>query len=103
MRTAKRRRDRLFELNPYCHWCGCLLIRPETIKKKETEPKNMATIDHLRDRLNPDRTKPNLDHKKRLVLSCKECNEEKGRDSEKTLPIENLWARSKRFPIKSGE
>ena len=94
-KLLKRRRDKLFSENPYCYWCGCVVIHPETIERKETQPKNMATIDHLRDRLNSSRTEPNPNREIRTVLSCKDCNEKRSRESEKALPIEELRIRSK--------
>lgn len=59
----------------------------------------MATIDHLRNRLDFNRTEPNTEQQSRTVLSCKKCNEDKGRESVESLSKEQLWAKSGRYPI----
>ena len=102
-KAQKRRRDNLFKQHPYCHWCKCKLSHPEIVKQKQTQPGDMATIDHLRNRTDFNRTEANTENQTRTVLSCKKCNEERGRISEQALPIEDLRARSKRHGVKTGE
>lgn len=93
-KSQKRRRDRLFGEDNRCFWCGCYLIHSENFKRHDSYPDNMATLDHLRDRLNSKRREPNLDMKTRTVLSCKKCNELNGKKSEQALPIGELRRRS---------
>ncbi len=98
-KTLRKRRDSLFKQHPYCHWCKCKLSHPRLIKHKQTQPDNMATIDHLRNRLDFNRTEPNIENQSRTVLSCKGCNEERGKESVESLSEEELWSRSGRYPI----
>ena len=93
-RSQKRRRDRLFGESNCCFWCGCWLVHPENFGRHESCPDNMATLDHLRDRLNPKRTEPNQNCEPRTVLSCKKCNELNGKKSEQDLSDGELQRRS---------
>lgn len=62
-----------------CHWCGIECVLPKHCRGIKPLPKNMATLDHLYSRLNPERTSQN---RKEVVLSCIKCN--KGRAIQET-------------------
>ncbi len=98
-KTLRRRRDNLFKQHPYCCWCKCKLLHPKFVKKGDTQPDNMATIDHLRNRLDSDRKEPNTESQSRTVLSCKKCNQDRGDESVKSLTKEQLWSRSGSYPL----
>lgn len=72
----KRRRARLWEANPHCHWCGTLTVLPpaDGDSKRKHFPPNEATLDHLRPRGDPTRTVPPRNRERRLVLACRSCN-----------------------------
>jgi hypothetical protein len=61
-------------------------------------PDNFATIDHLRSRLSPHRTEPNLTNEERTVLACPPCNLDRAAQEEKAIPLHELWRRSGRAP-----
>jgi hypothetical protein len=57
----KRFRRMMFNLNPYCYWCGVLMIlNPPTVLREE-----LATIEHLT---------PLNSGGKNVVLVHKRCN-----------------------------
>ena len=73
----KRQRRRLYEQNPYCHWCQRKL---QLIEKPGGKlPDDAATIDHLRSRYDPLRQVPATRNECRRVLACFRCNFERGR------------------------
>ena len=93
-----RRRAALFrEQGGLCYWCKreCVLI-VWIPKRKVAIPRNLATLDHLRDRFHPGRQEPARGDK-RYVMACWECNHERGRQSVRSQPIEELRKRSKMF------
>lgn len=98
-KVLRRRRDNLFKQHPYCHWCKCKLLHPKFVKRHQTCPDNMATIDHLRDRLDSNRQEPNTERQSRTVLSCKKCNQDRGKESVSSLTKEQLWSRSGSYPL----
>ena len=83
MNPQKRRRDRLFSKKPFCYWCNCQLIHPRRCKVNGVLPKippdNMATIDHLDNKLSPERGNYNHQNVPRTVLACHKCNQLRGR------------------------
>jgi hypothetical protein len=64
-----------------------------TLRRHEKAPDDMATLDHLYSRLNPER-KPNLCGEERTVLACWGCNFERGKDEYAQLSIEEKRKRS---------
>jgi hypothetical protein len=95
-----RRRKRLWDKNPHCHWCGKITVLPDGRPKIKRPPLNLATIDHLNSRHSPDRHKPNNGQEIRTVLACWQCNNERSRIEELSIPIEKRWEISKRYPKK---
>ena len=88
----KRQRDKLFiRQQGKCHWCGEQMTNAPTGVGKI--PDNQATLEHLDDRFSPLRGKR---RGRRHVAACKSCNQIRGRESEKSQPIEVLWLRSNR-------
>jgi hypothetical protein len=59
-------------------------------------PPTLATIDHLRDRLHPDRNVETKNQEQRWVLACWKCNNDRGQQRVAEQPIEELWRRSGR-------
>lgn len=100
---TKRRRNYLFgKQNGKCHWCGCAMIhwndvKADPAKQAKNPPKNLATLDHLRDRNHPGRAIP-ANGEQRLVIACWQCNFDRGKTSEGSQPIEILWEKSGRGP-----
>lgn len=91
----RRRRDRLFADDPHCHWCECLTrLLDRKLRHGEKMPLDLATIDHLDDRLSPERGK----HKgeDRTVLACWKCNNDRNREAQAAYPVEMLRERSGR-------
>jgi hypothetical protein len=58
-------------------------------------PKNLATIDHLRSKLDPHRTEPARGERRR-VLACYDCNHERAKKEYDALPVEEQRARGRR-------
>lgn len=93
--NIRKRREKLFiEQNQMCHWCGIKTLLPKRGKKSE-QPDNMATVDHLRTKLEKNRKEPNPTNKPRTVLSCRKCNLERG------LVLEKIFMQSVSVNIKS--
>lgn len=81
-RSQKRRRNKLFIKHPFCHWCGCKLV------KSTQDSPNAVTLDHVYGRLDSRRSDPNYDNK--TVLACKLCNSKRGRlDELRALKTKN--------------
>jgi len=97
-KNKKKRRERLFNEHPYCHWCGVGLIQIEHIRHK-SDPSNMATIDHRYGKLDP-RRKDTQDPDAQSVLSCWGCNNRRGQEDADRLGVEELRRRSRRWPKK---
>lgn len=80
----KSRRTKLWREDPHCRNCGVLTILPEMRRKdlirNNVNLTNMATLEHLNSRLNPERLKPNYSSEIRTTLLCYKCNENKGKE-----------------------
>ena len=98
-KRLRRQRERMWKENPHCHWCGIeTVLIPYGAKVKQEN--NAATIDHLRDKYNPEkRQEPNLNNETRRVLACFSCNVRRSAEATAKLPKEELWRRSGRFPL----
>ncbi len=90
-----RRRETLFKEHPYCYWCNCKLIK---CCKQNIKRSNMATIDHLRSRLDPSRLMIDNSQNPRTVLSCSKCNNQRAKEEVSKLTKKDLQERSKRYP-----
>lgn len=83
-------RIRLMEQHPFCYWCKQQVYEhPDTkrnLNKGERYPDNMATIDHLYSRFNPEkRYQVYKDHEDK-VLACYACNTKRSEEEVKKLP-----------------
>ena len=61
------------------------------------EPPNRATLDHLYHRWSPERHNP-IEGQKRRVMACKQCNERRGAEYQRSVPIEKLREISGAYP-----
>jgi hypothetical protein len=100
MRTNETKRQRLkwFKEHPFCYWCGCELVLPTGEQKLKSYLPNMATIDHLRPKGNPERHEENRFHLWRRVLACNECNAKRDREFTARRSLEDLWKGAGQWP-----
>ena len=76
-------RKRLWqERDGLCHWCGIKTVLPPSGRILRHQPANLATIDHLDDRLSERRGCFEGWEGRRTVLSCFRCNQARARESE---------------------
>ncbi len=104
-KSLKEIRERLWYKNPHCVYCGVLTVLPSSplLHRSKTGvlhkiPPNLATIDHLRSRLDPKR-RIHKKKEKRYVLACATCNNLRAKDEVSKTKIERLWELSKRYPF----
>lgn len=96
MNGAKARKLRLWNKDPHCHWCGVLTVIIDHPKLKNP-PDNLATVDHLRSKLNAQR---GVDHRVNTVLACLKCNNRRALEEERrVLSLEDKRRRSGRWPV----
>ena len=103
-RKLRKRKEWLYEQNPYCSECGTKMILPEKGKDKFKHRNNEATIEHLNNKYHlKERRKPQLSEegkenfetrKGRTILLCRRCNEAIANEETKKLPLEELHKRS---------
>ena len=103
---SKRARLRnLFESDSHCYWCGRLTRfgsrkHPDTRPRGNRLPKDLATLDHIVSHLAIPRSDPAWNtFKNVIVLSCFECNQRRQIEEGRTIPKEELWKRSGRYPM----
>lgn len=98
---SKAQRRRKFRLQGgRCFWCKRpMILEPPHVNGQKMDPRT-CTLDHLRDRYDPDRGKPTREMC--LVAACLECNNRRGAMSQAQVPIEELRrrARSDRFGLR---
>lgn len=100
-RKNRSYRQKLWDDNPRCHWCGCVTTIPDRHARsyKDFKP-NDATLDHMFSKLDarrgttPAGTRCN-------VLACRKCNNDRARATELAQPKSVLHARSASFPLKN--
>jgi hypothetical protein len=75
----RRRRCALFEQQGgLCYWCkGEAVLMDGQNFHGVGQPKNLATLDHLRDRYDPTRREPS-NGEPRYVMACYDCNQKRG-------------------------
>lgn len=71
-----------------------VIYDPNKVRRHRPLPRNLATIDHLDDRFNPNRG--TYVNELRRVLACNRCNRLRGFLSQAAQPIEVLRERSNR-------
>lgn len=86
---VKKQRWKLFgRQKGRCYYCGCDMVLMWKASPN-FRPANLATLEHLNDRNRGPR--PNVPGEYTHVLSCNRCNNEKGKLSQTSMPIEELW------------
>lgn len=100
----KEARVRLWKRRPFCHWCGAgPLVLIEAPRRKGWR-KRLATLDHLRSKLDPTRQEVSVPGgPRRYVLACFDCNHRRGAEEYRAkVSLEEQWARSGRAPRNPG-
>lgn len=93
-KSLKKRRERLLEKDPHCHWCNIEVIF-FSLKKHQVTPDNYATIDHLNTRYYKRRRQQfSSGQVQTCVLACNKCNWERNEEETQSLSIEELRYRS---------
>ena len=78
-----------YEQQGRCYWCGCEMISPEFYdQSKAPQPDNLATLDHLDNKLSNERGKHHGE--KRRIAACRKCNQQRGRLDELVHKLESL-------------
>lgn len=96
----RRKRERMWNQNPHCHWCNCLTELPPRVGNpcRVMKKDSMATLDHLRCRLRDDRQEPTRNQEVRIVLSCWKCNNKRNETEMIAAGIDKLREKSGGFP-----
>ena len=101
-RLAKQRKA-MWRLNPRCYYCGVVtILRPLHIPGQQLMPEiryRVATLDHVRARHHPDRTKPPEPGEVLHVLACWRCNNERDQRELQMKPKEYLREQSGAIPL----
>ena len=95
MGSFRKRKLKLFEQNPHCHYCGVLTVLTEAGVEEYKDNPNHATIDHVYSRFDLRRWVCN--NEERYVLSCRKCNNDRQAREFDLLPNLERWARGKGF------
>lgn len=95
----RRRRHVLFEQQKgFCYWCNQPMRELPPDPKRRPMPKDMCTIDHLRDRFDPARQQRCKHGEQRLVAACWECNNRRGIERQAAISKKTLRRRAGRHP-----
>jgi hypothetical protein len=97
--SNRKRKEKLWNIDCHCFWCGCKTILESNPSLKKPDPR-MATIDHLRSKFNPERWERNTSNEVRTVLACFSCNNKRASKENASRPIEELRRRGKGFKLK---
>lgn len=104
-KSLAKKRERLWNEDPHCHYCGVeTILKPCHLKREWLamswdERNRLATIDHIRPRHHPDRTKPPEPGETLLVLSCWRCNNDRDKQELAEKPKEWFIERGGAIPI----
>lgn len=99
----RKRRAKLFiQQGGLCFWCKVQMVEYPPKRKRKAMPLDMCTIDHLRDRFDPNRRECNPRGEQRLVAACWECNNRRGAERAASVSKRTLWRRSGRYPQQDG-
>lgn len=75
-RQGRKRRNHLWTINPRCYYCRVPTILPIAGVGDQPSFPTMATLEHLRSKLNPTKDDPKVHpQEERTVLACYECNQ----------------------------
>lgn len=84
-RLTQRQVKLLFmEQDPHCFWCG-IEVREYILRRGQHSPHDLATVDHLFDRLEPDKRYRNWESNINKVLACYSCNHQRALFKERIL------------------
>ncbi len=80
--SRQNRRRALWRKDPRCFWCGKITIL-RRVNGGEQHPDNMATLEHIIHKMDPNRGKKMSKNKGKnsTVLACRECNNSRGSTS----------------------
>ena len=102
MKHARRRRAIAFrQQGGRCYWCGVRMVSIAYDSKGAHPPENACTLDHLDDRLGGQRRQRH-DGRPRTVAACWKCNNLRGAEAVKRLPLAEIQRRSKRQHVPGG-
>jgi hypothetical protein len=100
----RRRRAALFQQQGgLCFWCQCEMQLLPPVPRRKRMPKDLCTIDHLRDRYHPERRQRCKPGEQRLVAACWECNNRRGQERTAQMSKRTLNRRSQRHPLPTNE
>lgn len=86
-KAKKRQRDLLFKRQKgLCCWCRRPMRKSWTHKQGVPVPDDLATIEHLDSRLNPERGQHPGERRHRLA--CAKCNHQRGAEEDKRLSLD---------------
>ena len=98
-KKKRQKKEKLYAKDPFCFWCRRSLSIYGILLSGQPHPEDMATLDHLRSRLNPER-RNGLDYpgQIQIVLSCPGCNKARSDKEQEKLGIDELRRRAKAYP-----
>ncbi len=103
-KNIRKRRERLWTENEgKCYWCGILTILPLRGTTKTSHRDDLATLDHLRTRLDGNRQEPNDSNEERTVLACWKCNGIRGQLSQNSHQTVSISTSACIYPIVKHE
>lgn len=96
--TLRALRLGMIARDPHCFWCGCFVreYNLPAIKKGTFYPDNMATVEHLFDRFEPEKRYKVYPNHEDKVLACFKCNSARGKLKVKSLPKDYLDMRQRK-------
>lgn len=96
-KSLSARRANLMKKHPFCYWCDRKLIY-FLMGDREKTPDDFATIDHINSRLMHPNGRPLIG---RQVLSCPGCNQDRNKEEQKSLGLDELRRRAGNYRISS--
>lgn len=101
-KNIRKRRTKLWnEKNGLCYWCGVKTVLPPRGSNRHLPTNDLATLDHLRTRLDDLRQVPNTTNEERTVLSCWRCNGIRGALLQKPYQTISIKVKKKHIVYKS--
>lgn len=93
----KALRQQLLAKDPHCHWCGIQVreLNLGNLKKGQFAPDDMATIEHLYDRFEPEKRYQVYSNYEDKVLACFKCNTERSTNKHKSMTLKEKVERNR--------
>jgi hypothetical protein len=92
-RGRRAKRLRLWSMDTRCYWCRRVTVLPKGAEGRiPGTPKNLATLDHMYNRLDPLRKEPY--NGGFAVLACWECNQKRGKQFKAELKKQKQQAKA---------